>query len=198
MTGQCYAPFLIGHTVSSDPDLDMALGKKFCAPPGVALYRAGLAIRSQSLSISDMLNMMQPSTGDLFNDTFHPLIDQSDNEAQMKILKKHYLDEFSRRSIDMVLKDYSDESVIYEVLDNIPTTYHGEQGARRMLNRITGLAKDVDLHHISVNRNHAQVFWTANMDSRDVIHGTDSFEFDKDNRIKAQTIVALTIKQDGK
>jgi hypothetical protein len=75
-------------------------------------------------------------------------VDYSDNESQVKILKHHYLTEFSMehdksrsqngrnrdwKQQEEMLKDYTDDTVIYEVVDGVPATYRGKRGIRQML-----------------------------------------------------------------
>jgi hypothetical protein len=135
----------------------------------------------------------------LFEDIFesHPSVDYSDNPAQVRVIKHHYLNEFGKHlSLHEVLKDYSEDTVIHEVLDNVPRTYHGHEGVRQafrdMFKKIPHDTSHFEFDHIAIDHNHAQVVWKAETPSRGVIIGTDSFAFGKDNRIIHQTIVAMT------
>jgi hypothetical protein len=119
-------------------------------------------------------------------------IDYSDNDPQIQVLRHHYLNEFDDHHIREVLKDYSSDSVIYEVLDDVPTTYRRKKGVKKMCRDILGKVKNIELQHIAVNRNHAQVIWKGETSSHTTIVGTDSFTFDENNQITTQTIVALT------
>ena len=132
----------------------------------------------------------------LEDDIFHPRIDFSDNEAQAQVIRNHYLNEFGKHSVDLVLNDYSDDSVIHELIDNAPTTYHGKQGVRQMCRDAARFWTKFELEHVAINHNHAQVIWKAETPTHSKVVGTDSFTFDKDNHITSQTIVALS--QDDK
>jgi len=133
-------------------------------------------------------------------------VDVSDNAAQVEVLKHHYSNEFGPDgSVDELVKDYADDSVIYEVIDDKPKSYHGRSGARKAVEDMrsmlpSGTTKEhndedkskFDLQHIKVNHNHAQVIWKAETPKHTTIFGTDSFTFDEDNHIRSQTIVALS------
>ena len=119
-------------------------------------------------------------------------VDYSDNELQKIVLEHHYLSEFDEHHIREVVKDYNSDITIHEVLDNIPKTYHGKRGVRKMCKDILGKLQNIELQHIAVNHNHAQVIWKGETSSHQTIVGTDSFTFDEDNHISSQTIVALT------
>jgi len=126
-------------------------------------------------------------------------IDRSDNQRQVEILKHHYTNELSQDvAIDELIKDYSEDAVIYEVINNIPATYRGADGLRKsvndfvtMLHTEDGKSK-VELQHIKINHNHAQVTWKAETPHHTHIFGTDAFTFDANNRIKSQSIVAIS------
>ena len=142
--------------------------------------------------------------GALFEDILdsHPMVDYSDNEAQSQVLWHHYLNEFgSKISLNEFLKDYSTNTVIHEVVDSVPHTYHGRQGARQAFRDMFALLPhDIthfELEHVAVNHNHAQVVWKAETPHH-YIRGTDAFTFDEDNRIEAQSIVALSCEENKK
>ena len=61
-----------------------------------------------------------------------------------------------------------------------------------MCRDVLGKVKNIELEHIAVNHNHAQVIWKGETASHAKIVGTDSFTFDENNHITSQTIVALT------
>jgi hypothetical protein len=135
----------------------------------------------------------------LFEDVFesHPFIDFSDNPAQVRVIKHHYLNQFGKHlSLHEVLKDYSEDTVIHGVIDNVPRTYHGHDGVRQafrdMFHKIPHDTSHFGFEHIAINHNHAQVVWKAETASRGAIIGTDSFAFDRDNRISHQATVAMT------
>jgi len=127
-------------------------------------------------------------------------IDYCDNEAQMDILKHHYMNEFSGTD-EEISQDYLDDSVIHKVVDEMPSTYRGREGAVHAWHDLSshvdfkkGSCK-VDLTHVSVCRNHAQVHWRAESTVEPgILIGTDSFTFDDTNHIKLQTTVALSEK----
>jgi hypothetical protein len=140
-----------------------------------------------------------------------PPIDYSDNDRQMEVIAHHYLNEFNEGHIREVMEDYNQDSVIYEVLDEVPKTYYGKRGVRKMCKDVLGKVKNIELEHVSVNRNHAQVVWRGETTTQDdgdggddlhhhhhhhTIVGTDSFTFDENNHITSQTIVALTQQED--
>jgi hypothetical protein len=134
-------------------------------------------------------------TNIVFGEIFHPEIDDTcDNEEQVRVLKDHYLNEFSKHSVDKMLQDYSSEPTLHEVLDGKPATYHGKEGVRHFYKDIAKWTHDsVDLQYMAVNHNHAQVFWTGETDKHETIVGTDSFAFDDQNHITSQTTVAMTV-----
>lgn len=158
--------------------------------------------------ISGMFHSQFPPTNtdtnkNLLDDLFastgtNSSIDFCDNKAQMKILKHHYLHEFSGTD-EEVLKDYQEDSIIHKVVDEQPSTYRGREGAVHAWHDLSshvdlkrGSCK-VDLTHISVCKNHAQVHWKAESTVEPVVlFGTDSFTFDDTNHIKLQTTVALS------
>jgi hypothetical protein len=146
-------------------------------------------------------------------ESFKYHIDYSDNDAQKAVLKHHYEKEFGRgdwthAEEEEVLKDFREDSVVHELINDQPTTYHGRSGVRQAVEHVRSLLQDddektenknekkeptkIDLQHIAVNHNHAQVIWKAETPSHRKIVGTDSFFFDDNNRIAAQTIVALS------
>ena len=134
-------------------------------------------------------------------DVTNSSIDYCDNEEQIAVLKHHYTHEFSGSDVE-ILKDYRDDSVIHKVVDDMPSTYRGAEGAvhawhdlNSHLDLKRGSICNVDLTHISVCRNHAQVQWKAESTADHmVLFGTDSFTFDDTNHIKMQTTVALSEK----
>jgi hypothetical protein len=146
-----------------------------------------------------------PAHKALFEDIFesHPTIDYSDNPAQTQVIKHHYMSEFGKHiSLAEVTKDYSEDVVVHEVVDNVPHTYHGKPGVRQsfrdMFYKIPHDTSHFELEHIAINHNHAQVIWKAETPTHGIIRGTDSFAFDKDNRIESQTIVALSCEEPKK
>eukprot|EP00429_Kryptoperidinium_foliaceum_P001236 CAMPEP_0176016062 /NCGR_PEP_ID=MMETSP0120_2-20121206/7656_1 /TAXON_ID=160619 /ORGANISM="Kryptoperidinium foliaceum, Strain CCMP 1326" /LENGTH=169 /DNA_ID=CAMNT_0017349045 /DNA_START=51 /DNA_END=560 /DNA_ORIENTATION=+ len=152
---------------------------------------AGLDLRAVDL-MSD--NQMMPYKVPLFQNVLPqlmkavrnpfdaPAVDYSDNPEQLEVIKHHYLSEFSEGKVRKVQEDYNKDSVIFEVLDEVPKTYHGKRGVR----------------HVAINRNHAQVVWKAETAGHETIVGTDSFTFDDKNHIASQSIVALTHHEDEK
>jgi hypothetical protein len=121
-------------------------------------------------------------------------IDYSDSDPQMQVLLHHYLNEFdgNKNHLEEVARDYDPDSVIYEVVDNSPKAYRGRQGVEQMCRDMLGKVKNIELQHVAVNHNHAQVIWKGETLSHSTILGTDSFTFDDQNHITKQTIVALT------
>lgn len=133
---------------------------------------------------------------------WHPEnIDVSDNAKQMKVIKHHYLNELGQGiSINELLKDYRDDTVIYELINDKPTTHRGLDGVSEAMKDLFVLLHTdddkehpkVDLQHIKVNQNHAQVIWKFETSHQNVVYGTESFTFDENDRIKSQSIVALS------
>lgn len=162
-------------------------------------YSSGFDLRHMDYVLDipeEILDRLDVDTTDVaFEDIFHPEIDQCDNKEQEQIIKDHYLNEFGRHRVAKVLKDYSSDSVIHEVVDGVPHTYRGKTGAVQMCQDLFDL-EHVELQHIAVNHGHAQVVWLAETPSHSKIVGTDSLTFDKDNHIITQSIVALSEKFD--
>ena len=139
---------------------------------------------------------------------WHPHLDFVDNPSQLNVIRHHYEKEFlDGDASEEVLQDYREDSVIYTVVDGQPVTYRGLAGARRANQEISSLLLhhqpregerlELDFEHVSVQGNHAQVVWKAETENHKTsIWGTDSFEFDEDNHIAQQTVVALTERSD--
>lgn len=130
---------------------------------------------------------------------FDSTVDYCDNTSQINILRHHYVNEFGRQEgEEEVLKDYRDDSVIHKVVDDMPSTYRGRNGAvnawHDLSSYLQGPLTHFDLTHISVCRNHAQVNWKAECSEPKhmTLYGTDSFTFDDTNHIIFQTTVALS------
>ena len=124
-------------------------------------------------------------------------VDFSDNPAQLQVIRHHYQSEFGHAKANAeLLQDYRPDSVVYQVVNDQPTTYHGLEGARQSCQGIASLLNngEPDLQHVSVHDNHAQVVWKAETSNHETVMGTDSFTFDQDNHIQSQTVVALTEK----
>ena len=126
-------------------------------------------------------------------------VDRSDNQQQVEVLRHHYSSELCRdSSFEEFKKDYCEDATIHEVIDDVPATYHGTDGLRCSMNEFAAMlhAQDgkptIDLQHIKIYRNHAQVTWKAETPHHTCILGTDAFTFDENNRIKSQSIVALS------
>ena len=126
-------------------------------------------------------------------------VDRCDNKQQEEALKHHYSSELCRdSSFEEFKKDYCEDATIYEVIDDIPETYHGMDGLRSSMNELAAIlqAQDgtptIDLKHVKIYRNHAQVTWKAETPHHTYVFGTDAFTFDENNRIKSQSIVALS------
>jgi hypothetical protein len=138
--------------------------------------------------MKEVLNPLDPDA---------PAVEYSDNEQQLEVIRHHYRSEFDAGHIREVIKDYDRDAAIYEVLDEVPKTYHGRCGVRQMCRDVLGKVQNIELQHVAINGNHAQVVWMGEtkMPSPNVIVGTDSFTFNDDNRITSQTIVALTRKE---
>jgi hypothetical protein len=158
------------------------------------------AARELILQLRGGAEQQQQHTPPLFEDIFesHPSIDYSDNNAQARVIKHHYMNEFGKHiSMKAVMEDYSDSVVIHEVVDNVPKTYRGHEGVRRafrdMYRKIPHDTSHFEFEHIAIDHDHAQVVWKATIPDRDVIiQGMDSFAFDKDNRIIKQSIMAIS------
>ena len=138
---------------------------------------------------------------DIVFDWYPENIDVSDNAKQMKVIKHHYLNELGEgRSINELLKDYRDDTVIYELINDKPTTHRGLDGVVEAMKDLFSLLHTdddrehpkVDLQHIKVNQNHAQVIWKFETPQHATVYGTDSFAFDENDRIKSQSIVAIS------
>lgn len=144
-----------------------------------------------------------------------PPIDCSDNDVQLQLIQHHYLSEFdSEKSGDgvknspgsigqhirEVVKDYAPNSVIYKVMDEIPTMYRGRRGVEEMCREIYGQLENIELEHVAVDQNHAQVVWKGETKgpSHTTIYGRDFFTFDDKNHIVSQTIVALSQANESK
>lgn len=151
--------------------------------------------------------ILSGETADSIDFDWHPeTVDLSDNKRQLAVIKHHYNSELTHaHAIDEVMKDYCDDAVIHEVMDDVPATYHGQNGIRRSVKDFMKMlhAQDsseeegegrpkVDLQHIKIHQNHAQVTWKAETPQHTQIFGTDAFTFDENNRIKSQSIVALS------
>jgi hypothetical protein len=124
-----------------------------------------------------------------------PTVDYSDNDQQMELIKHHFRSEFNEGRVCEVIKDYNQDAIIYEVIDEVPRTYHGKRGIQQMCRDVLGKVQNIELQHVAINRNHAQVVWKGKTKSHATIVGTDSFTFDHNNRIAAHSIVALTEKE---
>jgi hypothetical protein len=100
-------------------------------------------------------------------------------------------------SLHEVLKDYSDTSVIHEVIDNVPKTYKGRDGAKQafrdMYRKIPHDTSQFEFEHVAIDHNHAQVVWKATLGDNKIVRGIDSFAFDENNQITNQSIMAITI-----
>ena len=143
------------------------------------------------------------------------VVDYCDNPAQIEVLRHHYSNEFggttttgnassAQNQEREVLKDYNEDSIIHKVVDDMPSTYRGREGAITAWHDLSsqylqGGPCQFDLTHIKVCHNHAQVNWKAEIGSDDAaaahhktLFGTDSFTFDDKNHIKMQTTVALS------
>ncbi|KAL3926195.1 MAG: hypothetical protein SGARI_005682 [Bacillariaceae sp.] len=125
-------------------------------------------------------------------------LDYSDNAAQVRVLKHHYLNEFGHHiSVSEVLSDYSESCVVHLVVNNVPR----RDGARRAFVELFGLvphdmSHSLEFEHIAIDHNHAQVVWKANVSSTKTIRGIDSFAFDENNHIEHQSIMAVSIQSD--
>lgn len=131
-------------------------------------------------------------------------LDCSDSPEQVRVLKHHYLNEFGQHiSLAEVLKDYSEKCTIHQVVDNVPKTFHGKDGARQAFRNVFNLVPhdlthSIEFEHIAIDHNHAQVVWKAEVPSRNQsIRGMDSFAFDKDDRIVHQSVMALSVPTDN-
>jgi hypothetical protein len=127
-------------------------------------------------------------------------LDYSDNRDQVRVLKHHYLNEFGHHiSVAEVLKDYSENCIIHQVMDNVPRTFQGRDGARQAFVQLFNLiphdmSHSLEFEHVAIDHNHAQVVWKAEVPSQNkIIRGIDSFAFDHENRIVHQTIMAASI-----
>ena len=135
-----------------------------------------------------------------FEDIFesHPSIDYSDNREQVKVIKHHYMNEFGKHlSLNEVMKDYSPNTVIHEVIDNVPKSYHGREGVQKafkdLYRKIPHDTSHMEFEHIAIDHDHAQVVWKAEIPDDDVvIRGMDSFAFDSENRITNQSTMAIS------
>lgn len=113
-----------------------------------------------------------------------------DNAQQMNILKHHYETESSN---EQLLQDYADDSVIYELIDGKPLTHRGSDGILASMTDVLKVAPShsVELQHIKIHHNHAQVIWEAHTPDKDLF-GTDSYTFNKSNKIQSQSTVILS------
>ena len=126
-------------------------------------------------------------------------VDRTDNQQQVDVLKHHYLSVLNHDiSFEELKKDYRDDATIYTVMDDVPATYHGADGLRSSMNGFAAMlhAQDgkatMELQHMKIDHNHAQVTWRAETPHHTYIFGTDAFTFDKSNQIISQSVVALS------
>lgn len=139
-------------------------------------------------------------------------VDRSDSRRQCAVIRHHYRSELGRggderATVEELAGDYSDDAVIHEVIDDVPHTYRGALGVRQSVRDFVAMlhADDdgdgggegggrpkVEILHVKIHRNHAQVTWKAETPKHTHIFGTDAFTFDENNRIKSQSIVALS------
>mmetsp|Transcript_13592 Transcript_13592/g.19819 ORF Transcript_13592/g.19819 Transcript_13592/m.19819 type:complete len:203 (-) Transcript_13592:582-1190(-) len=141
---------------------------------------------------------------ELFEDIFESKsssIDYSDNRAQVRVIKHHYMSKFGNHiSLQEVMKDYSNDVVIHEVMDNVPKTYRGHDGVRQafrdMYYKVPHDTSHFEFEFIAVDHDHAQVVWRAVIPGKDVvIQGMESFAFDEDNHITNQSIMAISTER---
>ena len=84
---------------------------------------------------------------------WQPELDYVDNEEQLQVIKHHYASEFSSSSSSMspdvvereFLEDYRNDCVVYSVLDEIPSTFHGLEGARKSCESVVSLLEEPSL-----------------------------------------------------
>jgi len=135
-----------------------------------------------------------PQSSLVLEDPLHVLsvIDCCDNDAQREVLRHHYTAEYACKRPSLK-EDYCQDTVIYKVLDGMPSTYRGADAAR-------GACADFpkrDLQSVSICQNHARVNWEAeDAEHHKIVVGTDSFTFDDSNHIKTQTIVAMSREEE--
>ena len=79
-----------------------------------------------------------------------------------------------------------------ECVNPFETNQECVQSFRDMFSEIPHDRSKFEMEHIAINHNHAQVIWKGETPAHGIIRGTDSFAFDKNNRIKSQAIVALS------
>jgi hypothetical protein len=143
---------------------------------------------------------------ELFDDmtTSPHVVDYCDNEDQIEVLRHHYINEFGGNHKNVkeeeaeVLRDYNANSIIHKVVDDMPSTYRGRDGAIDAWHDLSSYLEgpcNFDLTHVKVCKNHAQVNWTVECNTKSkhkTLFGTDSFTFDDTNHIVMQTTVALS------
>ena len=128
--------------------------------------------------LQEILHKMEPTATSFAASS---VVDYSDSLDQLHVVQEHYKNRNDN--------DYVEGSVVYELMDGVPRSYHGKDGARVLLKDIP---LPIEIQHINVKLNHAQVVWKAKSSTHGTIVGTDSFTFDKDNHILLQSTVALT------
>jgi hypothetical protein len=120
---------------------------------------------------------------------FSKHVDVCDNPDQAKAIQHHY-----SSGLNDLSQDYSENAVIYETIDDRPLTLHGPNGVRQSATDLLGVLRSttLELEHIKVCKDHAQVIWKAETPEHTFVYGTDWFTFDQNNRIVSQATVVLS------
>ena len=181
-----------------------------------------------SSSSSALVEVLATTDADVDNDDeLHvaSAVDYCDNPKQLDVLKHHYNVEFTHCphggsgnedvaaevKQDYVGDDDDNNLVIHKLMDNMPTTYRGCDASIHAWKDLVLSLEDgnhegihLDIQHVKICQNHAQVIWKAEQASCEgntspkhpnIIYGTDSYIFDNNNHIRKQTIVAVSQKE---
>ena len=117
---------------------------------------------------------------------------ESDDIGLTNAIRKHFLEHFGHRDLNGIVSGYAEDAILIQVLNGKERTkYHGHDQIRQYFRDVVFQmhpAGDSSFHleHISVDKKHAMVVWSAKTPGLVVSQGSDTLVFNTDGKIIKQ------------
>lgn len=112
---------------------------------------------------------------------------ESDDPHLTNVVRKHYLEHFGHRDLEGMIKDYTDNAIMVNVINGERKSYHGLKEIEASFQEIFTSHPTVDstfhLKHIVIHDRYAMAVWTAKTPTKHFPQSSDTFLFDHNGKI---------------
>jgi hypothetical protein len=115
---------------------------------------------------------------------------ESDDPHLTNVIRKHYLERFGHRDLEGIVKDYSNNAIMVNIINGERNSYHGHKEIKESFQEIFQSHPTVDstftLKHIIIHERYATAVWTAKTPTKIFPRSSETFLFDRNGKITKQ------------